>query len=233
VADEQADDDDDNDDSEAACKRRAELHKKFVKKLGRPDSFAELRRKNKTIDTGEDGEGTEQNDEQDEGTTRPAKKTNPKKRTKLTPMETQFLEIKRKYLDTVILYEVGYKFQIYGEDARIAAKALGIVCIPGKFRYDEHPSEAHLDRFASASFPVHRLQVHVKRLVQANYKVGVVRQLETAALKAAGDNKNTPFERKLTNLYTKGTYVDDVDGLEPSGPGSGPQSTGYLLCITE
>lgn len=97
------------------------------------------------------------------------------------------------------------------------------------------PSEAHLDRFASASIPVHRLHVHVKRLVTAGHKVGVVRQVETAALKAAGDNRNAPFVRKLTNLYTKGTYIDDVEGLEGPVPASGGASpaTGYMLCITE
>lgn len=97
------------------------------------------------------------------------------------------------------------------------------------------PSEAHLTRFASASIPVHRLHVHVKRLVAAGYKVGVVRQLETAALKAAGDNRNAPFVRKLTNLYTKGTYIDDVEGLEGfnSSSSSTSTSTGYLLCMTE
>lgn len=97
------------------------------------------------------------------------------------------------------------------------------------------PSEAHIDRFASASVPVHRLHVHVKRLVTAGHKVGVVRQLETAALKAAGDNRNAPFVRKLTNLYTKGTYIDDVEGLEGPAPAAGGTSpaTGFLLCITE
>lgn len=97
------------------------------------------------------------------------------------------------------------------------------------------PSEAHLDRFASASIPVHRLHVHVKRLITAGHKVGVVRQIETAALKAAGDNRNAPFVRKLTNLYTKGTYIDDVEGLEGPIPASGGTSpaTGYMLCITE
>lgn len=97
------------------------------------------------------------------------------------------------------------------------------------------PSEAHIDRFASASIPVHRLHVHVKRLVTAGHKVGVVRQIETAALKAAGDNRNAPFVRKLTNLYTKGTYIDDVEGLEGSVPAAGSSSpaTGYMLCITE
>jgi DNA mismatch repair protein MSH3 len=97
------------------------------------------------------------------------------------------------------------------------------------------PSEAHLDRFASASIPVHRLPVHAKRLVTAGHKVGVVRQIETAALKKAGDNRNTPFIRKLTNLYTKGTYVDDIEGLDgpTSGPSGGAPASGYLLCITE
>jgi DNA mismatch repair protein MSH3 len=226
----------------ATQKQREKLHEKFVKKLGRPDSFAELRRRNKIISednaNGEEAEGEDEDDEE-EPTPKPTKgkkgAATKKAATKLTPMELQYLDIKRKHLDTVIVMEVGYKFKFFGEDARTASKELGIVCIPGKFRYDEHPSEAHCDRFASASFPVHRLQVHVKRLVQANHKVGVVRQVETAALKAAGNNRNTPFVRKLTNLYTKGTYVDDVEGLETPMAGSsvGAQATGYLLCITE
>ena len=32
-----------------------------------------------------------------------------------------------------------------------------------------------------------------------------MRQTETAALKAAGDNRNTPFERRMTALYTRST----------------------------
>ena len=157
---------------------------------------------------------------------------------KLTPLEKQVVDIKARYPDTVLVVEVGYKFRFFGEDARIASQNLSIMCIPGRYRFDMHPSEAHLDRFASASIPVHRLHVHVKRLVANGYKVGVVRQLETAALKAAGDNKSAPFERKLTNLYTKGTYVDDIDGMDgedlSAGAGSGGASnTGFLLCVTE
>lgn len=73
--------------------------------------------------------------------------------------------------------------------------------------------------------------MHAKRLVAAGHKIGIVRQIETAALKKAGDNRNTPFVRKLTNVYTKGTYIDDVDGLDQ--PTDGTPATGYLLCITE
>lgn len=41
------------------------------------------------------------------------------------------------------------------------------------------------------------------------YKVGVVNQTETPALKAAGDNKNAPFTRELAHVYTKATLIGD------------------------
>lgn len=213
----------------AEKRRKAALHEKFVKKLGRPDSLrGPYRKAEETQNADEDAEDDEDGDEQRAAPAQAKKKG--AKTGKLTPMELQFLDIKKKNLDTVLVMEVGYKFRFFGEDARIAAKELSIVCIPGKFRYDEHPSEAHLDRFASASIPVHRLSVHVKRLVAAGHKVGVVRQIETAALKKAGDNRNAPFVRKLTNVYTKGTYVDEVGELER---GEATPSGGYLLCLTE
>ena len=228
--------------SEDVRQQKVRLHQKFVKKLGRPDSIAEIKRRNWHIDE-ETAEKQLEAEEEDglEGKEVPTKATKKKgaaakkSSSKLTPMEKQMLDIKRQHLDTLLVIEVGYKFRFFGEDARIAAKELSIVCIPGKFRYDEHESEAHLDRFASASVPVHRLHVHVKRLVAAGHKVGIVRQLETAALKAVGDNRNAPFTRKLTNIYTKGTYIDDVEGLEGTiqGPSGGAPATGYLLCITE
>ncbi|KAK2755526.1 Mismatch repair protein msh3 [Arachnomyces sp. PD_36] len=221
-------------DLERQRREKEKLHQKFVKRLGGADCTIGIGRKTALDEdsavAGEDAEG----DEEEEPAPPPSKAKGGKKSTgKLTPMEKQVLEIKRKHQDTVLVVEVGYKFRFFGEDAKIAAKELSIVCIPGKLRYDEHPSEAHLDRFASASIPVHRLHVHVKRLVAAGHKVGVVRQIETAALKAAGDNRNAPFVRKLTNLYTKGTYIDEVDGPEAHTGDGGSPATGYLLCITE
>ncbi len=230
-------------DDEETKRRKEILHQRFVKKLGPPDSIAEIKRRRwqEVEETASNYVDLEEDEASEEAMSAklPAKSkrgvAGKKGGSKLTPMEKQYLDIKRNHLDTILVVEVGYKFKFFGEDARIAAKELGIVCIPGKFRYDEHPSEAHLDRFATASIPVHRLHVHVKRLVDAGHKVGVVRQLETAALKAAGDNRNTPFIRKLTNMYTKGTYVDEVDGLEaPSAASSSTApAAGYLLCITE
>ncbi|KAI1083003.1 muts domain V-domain-containing protein [Whalleya microplaca] len=217
----------------AEKQKKEELHRKFVQKLGRPDSMAHIKSRSwQNNDEAQPADDDAEEGEEEEAAPPPTKgKKKGGKTGKLTPMEIQFLDIKRKHMDTILIVEVGYKFKFFGEDARIAAKELSIVCIPGKFRYDEHPSEAHLDRFASASIPVHRLPVHAKRLVAAGHKVGVVRQVETAALKKVGDNRNAPFTRKLTNVYTKGTYVDEIGEL--SQDSSGAPAGGYLLCITE
>jgi len=45
------------------------------------------------------------------------------------------------------------------------------------------------------------------RLISLGYKVGVISQMETAALKKVGENRNAPFTRELTHLFTAATYV--------------------------
>lgn len=59
------------------------------------------------------------------------------------------------------------------------------------------------NNFRVASIPVQRLFVHVRRLAEAGFKVGVVKQTETAALKKMGATKSKVFTRELSALYTK------------------------------
>lgn len=123
-------------------------------------------------------------------------KLNRRAKSKYTPLEQQYMDIKAKHPDTILFVECGYKFRFFGEDAEIAARELNIYC--------------HLDHnFQTASIPTYRLFVHVRRLVANGHKVGVVKQTETAALKAAGDNKSAPFSRELTALYTKTTLIGE------------------------
>ena len=113
--------------------RKVELHKKFVKKLGHPDSLRRIIHEDDAALEVADEEG-----EEDEEAPAPVKtKKKGAKTGKLTPMELQVIDIKRKHMDTLLIVEVGYKFKFFGEDARTAAKVLSIVCIPGKFRFDE------------------------------------------------------------------------------------------------
>lgn len=117
-------------------KERGKLHEKFVKKLGGADCLIGIGSNTASEAIAEDAA-----EDEDEEPARPApakgKATAKKGGSKLTPLEKQVIEIKRKHMDTILVVEVGYKFRFFGEDARTAAKELSIVCIPGKFRYDE------------------------------------------------------------------------------------------------
>lgn len=145
-----------------------------------------------------------------------------------TPLEQQVIDLKQHHQDVLLAIECGYKYRFFGEDAEISARILSISC------YSDH-------NFMTCCIPTHRLFVHVRRLVAHGYKVGVVKQTETSAIKASGANKNALFTRELTALYTKSTLVgedvnpvcrfediqescDDI-GMDP------PHS--FLLCISE
>ena len=115
-----------------------------------------------------------------------------------TPLERQVLALQREHPGVLLMVEVGYKYQFFGEDAAVAAKHLGIW--------------AHRrGNFLNASVPTFRLHIHCRRLCEAGYKVGVVRQTDTAALKAASDKKSGPFERTLSAVYTHATIDAQAD----------------------
>lgn len=129
---------DENDSEEAQRKKEKEkLHQKFVRKLGGPDCLIGIGRTANTDVAAVEAEEAEEEDEPAPPPPTKGKGAAKKGGSKLTPMEKQVIEIKRKHMDTVLVIEVGYKFRFFGEDARVAAKELGIVCIPGKFRFDE------------------------------------------------------------------------------------------------
>ncbi|XP_047335666.1 DNA mismatch repair protein MSH3 [Impatiens glandulifera] len=135
-----------------------------------------------------------------------------------TPLEQQIVDLKSKYPDVLLMVEVGYRYRFFGEDAEAAARVLGIY--------------AHMNHnFLTASIPTFRLNVHLRRLVGAGYKVGVVKQTETAAIKAHGSNRLGPFCRGLSALYTKATLEASED-IEGSEEGCG-QSNNYLVCVVE
>ncbi|GMY07192.1 DNA mismatch repair protein MSH3 isoform X1, partial [Fagus crenata] len=150
--------------------------------------------------------------------TLPEPSTSQTPKTKYTPLEQQVVDLKNKYPDVLLMVEVGYKYRFFGEDAEIAARVLGIY--------------AHRDHnFMTASVPTFRLNVHVRRLVSAGYKVGVVKQTETAAIKAHGANRMGPFCRGLSALYTKATLeaAEDMGGEEEGCRGE----SNYLVCVVE
>lgn len=90
---------------------------------------------------------------------------------------------------------VGYKFTFFGRDAEVAASILRT------YAYQSHS-------FLTTAVPVPALAKSVRRLVAAGHRVGVVRQVETAALKKSGatsGGKGGTFARAVTAVYTAAT----------------------------
>ncbi|KAI8998992.1 muts domain V-domain-containing protein [Trametes punicea] len=133
-----------------------------------------------------------------------------------TPFELQVRDLKAKNPGTVLMIQAGYKMLFFEEDAKIASKELGVVCFPKR-------------NLLTAMIPLHRRDVHLKKLLSQGYKVGIVEQTETAALKKAGATRNELFEREVTHLYTAVTYVDDLNSVDELDPNAAPP----LMCLLE
>lgn len=71
---------------------------------------------------------------------------------KYTPLEQQYMSIKAAHPDTVLFLECGYRYRFFGEDANVASDMLKIAS------YQDH-------NFMTASIPIHRLNVHLRRYV--------------------------------------------------------------------
>lgn len=69
---------------------------------------------------------------------------------KYTPLEQQYMSIKALYPDAVLFMECGYRYRFFGKGAEVASKVLKIAS------YLDHS-------FMTASIPIHRLNVHLRR----------------------------------------------------------------------
>jgi DNA mismatch repair protein MSH3 len=132
------------------------------------------------------------------------KKGSMSSKVKYTPLEEQVIKLKREYPSVILFVEVGYKFMLFGDDALHANKTLGLVVF-------------NKGNFQCACIPTHRLSYHLRRMVLAGYKCGVVRQTETAAIKAdnAKSKSAQPFMRELTSMYTTSTLIgEDIGDMD-------------------
>ncbi|GFR10881.1 DNA mismatch repair protein Msh3 [Trichonephila clavata] len=146
------------------------------------------------------------------------------KNLKYTALEKQYLELRNKYPDALLLIECGYKYRFFGKDAETVSKICNIAC------FKNH-------NFMSAIIPTPRLHFYVRQLVSKGYKVGVIKQVESTALKAAGEKRNELFSRKLDALYTKSTLIGEeffeLDDNNLNDSTDLDANPGYLTCICE
>ncbi len=112
----------------------------------------------------------------------------------VTPMMSQYLEIKNQYDGYILMYRLGDFYECFYEDALIASKVLELTltsrdCGDGK-------------RAAMCGVPFHKADIYIARLVEKGYKVAVCEQI--------GDPKEAVglVKRSVTRVVTPGTITD-------------------------
>ncbi len=112
-----------------------------------------------------------------------------------TPLMTQYKKIKASYPDTILLFRMGDFFETFEDDAKIAAKVLGITLTK---RANGAAGEVPL-----AGFPHHAIDAYLPKLVRAGYRVAVCEQIENPKF-AKGIVK-----REVIEVVTPGVAFSD------------------------
>ena len=111
----------------------------------------------------------------------------------ITPMMRQFLEMKAKHPDAVLLFRCGDFYETYMQDAIIASEILGITLT-------RRSNGASADT-EMAGFPHHALDTYLPKLVRAGKRVAICDQLEDPKL------AKKLVKRGITELVTPGVVL--------------------------
>src|SRR5262250_2381540 len=117
-----------------------------------------------------------------------------------TPVMEQFIEIKAAHPDCLLFYRMGDFYELFFEDAEVAARALGIVLTKrGK----------HLGRdIPMCGVPIHRADEYLHRLIALGHRVAVCEQMEDPA-EAKKRGSKSVVRRGVIRLVTAGTLTED------------------------
>ena len=112
-----------------------------------------------------------------------------------TPLMKQYLEMKKKHPDAVLLFRVGDFYETFSDDAITASEILGITLTR---RANGSASSVEL-----AGFPHHALDTYLPKLVRAGKRVAICEQLEDPKL------TKSLVKRGITELVTPGVSLGD------------------------
>src|SRR5262244_1140117 len=118
-----------------------------------------------------------------------------------TPVMEQFIEIKAANPDCLLFYRMGDFYELFFEDAEVAASALGIVLTKrGK----------HLGRdIPMCGVPIHRADEYLNRLIALGHRVAVGEQREDPAEAKKRGGKSV-VRRDVIRVVTPGTLTEDT-----------------------
>ncbi len=128
-----------------------------------------------------------------------------------TPMMQQYLNIKEQAQDAFLFFRLGDFYELFFDDAILAAKELEIT-LTGK---NGGPPE----RIPMCGVPYHSAEGYIHRLIEKGYKVAICEQVEDPAT-AKGIVK-----REIIRVVTPGTMMESKALSD--------KANNYMICVTE
>ncbi|MBD3158341.1 MAG: DNA mismatch repair protein MutS [Candidatus Lokiarchaeota archaeon] len=112
---------------------------------------------------------------------------------KLTPMQRQYLELKRQHKDCLLLFRLGDFYELFNEDAEIASEILDIVLTSRGEGVDSWPM---------CGVPYHSVEQYIAELLEAGHTVALADQVEDSS-EAKG-----LVRREVVRVITPGTVLE-------------------------
>ena len=109
----------------------------------------------------------------------------------LSPMMKQFMDLKSKHPDALMLFRTGDFYETYQDDARKASKILGITLTKSSKQNGPDGKPVQM-----AGFPYHALDTYLPKLIRAGERVAICDQLEAPKQTAKRSGVETAMEGK-------------------------------------
>jgi DNA mismatch repair protein MutS len=117
-----------------------------------------------------------------------------------TPVMAQFFEAKKKQPEALVFFRMGDFYELFFDDAKLAASALGIaLTYRGKHGGEDIPM---------CGVPVHAAEAYLAKLIRQGFRVAVCEQMESPAEAKARGSKSI-VRRDLVRVITPGTLTED------------------------
>ena len=137
-----------------------------------------------------------------------------------TPMMQQYLAIKEQYPTSLVFYRMGDFYELFFDDAKVAAQVLDITLTSR--------GQSAGEPIPMAGVPYHAAENYQARLLNAGLAVVVCEQVGVP-----GESKG-PVAREVTRILTPGTVTDDAfmeAGQEPSVAAVNTHGLDYSVVI--
>jgi DNA mismatch repair protein MutS len=118
-----------------------------------------------------------------------------------TPMMAQYLALKAEAGDSLLFYRMGDFFELFFEDAKVAASCLDIA-LTARGEHDGAP-------IPMCGVPIHAAESYLARLIKAGHRVAIAEQTESPA-EAKKRGSKAVVSRAIVRVVTAGTLTEEA-----------------------